>query len=167
MIQNMSLLSRRDTIKSLLETQIKEEDIIVSSTGKISRELYELEGLLGRKQNSFYMQGSMGCAVGIGLGIALNTDKQVYAITGDGALLMKLGSLATMAKANLPNLHIIVLNNNSHDSTGGQPTAFEEVRDFVAKYCQIIDVKKGSRFDLGRPKISPEEITNNFRRRFI
>jgi len=141
------------------------DGLIVSSTGKISRELFDLRKKRGEPTNDFYMMGSMGCAVGIGLGLALNTKRNVYVLTGDGALLMHLGSLATVAKYNLPNLKIIVLNNGCHDSTGGQPTNFEQVRDFVGKHCTIIDVEKGSRSDLGRPDNTPEEIVSNFMKR--
>jgi phosphonopyruvate decarboxylase len=160
------MLLREQAIDNFLNT-INPDDIVVSSTGKISRELYDLRENRGEPTNDFYMQGSMGCAVPIAFGIAMNTDKQVYALTGDGALLMKLGALATVAKINPPNLHIIVFNNNCHESTGGQPTAFKYVKDFVAKYCQIINVQKGTKSNLGRPKTTPEQITDNFRRRFL
>jgi phosphonopyruvate decarboxylase len=155
------MLTREQAIENLLDGG----GLIISSTGKISRELFDLRKKRGEPTNDFYMMGSMGCAIGIGLGLALNTKKNVYVLTGDGALLMHLGSLATVAKYNLPNLKIIVLNNGCHDSTGGQPTNFEMVRDFVGKHCTIIDVEKGSRSDLGRPDITPEEMVANFMKR--
>ena len=153
-------MNREQTIYNLLN-EIG-DGLIVSSTGKMSRELFELRQKRGEPTNDFYMTGSMGCAVPIGLGIALNTKKQVYVLTGDGALLMKLGSLATVLEHKPDNLHIIVLNNNCHDSTGGQATAFLRVQDFVVRHCRVIDIEEGTRSDLGRPTISPQEIKNNF-----
>jgi phosphonopyruvate decarboxylase len=152
------------TREKALEDLLNEigNDIIISSTGKMSRELFELRKKRGEPTNDFYMMGSMGCAIGIGLGVALNTKKTVYVLTGDGALLMHLGSLATVAKLNLPNLKIIVINNGCHESTGGQLHNFEMVRDFVSKHCVIIDVEKGCRSDLGRPDITPKQMVDNF-----
>jgi phosphonopyruvate decarboxylase len=154
-------MTREQIIEQFLK-RIKPNDLVISSNGKISRELYELRLKKGEPTNDFYMLGSMGCAVSIGLGVALNTKKQVFVITGDGALLMKLGSLATVAKYRLPNLHIIVLNNNCHDTTGGQPTNFKEVRPFVEEHCEVIDVERGTRDDLGRVNMTPEQIRDAF-----
>ncbi len=154
-------MTREEAINSVLD-RINPEDLVVSSTGKISRELFELRKKRGEPTNDFYMMGSMGCAVGIGLGLALNTIKKVYVLTGDGALLMHLGSLATVIAAKPENLEIIVLNNGVHDSTGGQPTNFEAIKGFVESFCTVTDVEKGSRSDLGRPDISPEAMTFGF-----
>lgn len=159
-------MTREQAIENFLK-KIEPEDLVISSNGKISRELYELRVKRGEPAHDFYMIGSMGCAVAIGLGVALNTKKKVFVLTGDGALLMKLGSLATVAKHNTDNLHIVVLNNDCHDSTGGQPTNFEQVRDFVGKHCEIIDVEKGCRSDLGRVLLSPEQIKDNFMKKVM
>lgn len=153
-------MNREQAIYNLLD-EIG-DGLVISSTGRISRELFELREKRGEPTTDFYMAGSMGCAVPIGLGVALNTKKQVFILTGDGALLMKFGSLATVLEHKLDNLHIIVLNNNCHDSTGGQATAFLKIKDFVSKHCRVIDIDKGTRQDLGRPSISPLEIKNNF-----
>ena len=93
--------------------------IIVGSLGTISRDLAEIS-----HKHKFLIKGAMGCATGIGLGIALNTKKKVYVFIGDGALLMKMGSLATISKYAPSNLKIIILDNGCHDSCGGQPTNF-------------------------------------------
>lgn len=151
--------SRERAISKLLD-RIPEESLVIASTGKIARELFELRVKRKEPTNDFYMMGSMGCAVPIGLGVALNTEKEVYVLTGDGALLMKLGSLATVGEQK--NLHIIVLNNECHDSTGGQPTNFEEVKHFVREKCQVLDVEPGSRKDLGRPTITPKQMVKKF-----
>lgn len=135
--------------------------LVVCSNGKMGRVLFALRKKRGEPNDDLILQGSMGASISVGLGIALNTDKQVYVLTGDGALLMKLGSLATVAKAKLDNLHLIVLNNGVYESTGGQPTTFEKVRDFVSKYCRVIDIERGYG-DLPRPNISCQQIKNNF-----
>lgn len=104
--------------------------IIVGSLGTISKDLIELDN---KKNRIIPIKGAMGCAVGVGLGIALNSDKQVYVLIGDGALLMKLGSLATVAKCNPINLKIIVLDNGCHASCGGQPTNFRYMKKYIEK----------------------------------
>ena len=153
-------MRREQEILNLLN-RISEEDLVITSNGKIGRELFEARKKRKEPNDDFIMAGSMGGAIGIGYGVALNTDKHVYVLTGDGALLMKLGSLATIGEK-LDNLHIVVFNNESYDSTGGQPTDFKEVKWFVKQYCQVIDVEKGAREDLGRPDITPEQIAKNF-----
>jgi phosphonopyruvate decarboxylase len=161
---------------------------VVATTGKMSRELWELDDRDNSKGNRFYMVGSMGCAAGFGLGIARAQPKRpVIVVDGDGALLMKLGSLATIGSLAPTNLHHIVLDNGAHESTGGQPTPSPAV-DFAlmaiaAGYrsaATVSDPKEllavaerqlssdgptllrvmittGARDDLGRPKLSPRD----------
>ena len=157
-------MTREKVLNKILD-KIDSKDLVICSLGKMSRELFELRKKRGEPNDDFLVMGSMGASVGIGLGVALNTKKKVYVLTGDGALLMKLGSLATVLKYKPKNLEIIVLNNYAHDSTGGQPTAFKEVEDFVKKHCRIINVEKGARKNLGRPDISCKEIRDNFMRK--
>lgn len=76
--------------------------------------------------------------MGVGLGIALNTKKQVYVLIGDGAFVMKMGFMATFRKYAPKNLHIIVLNNGKHASCGGQETAFNFIKHKVP--FQIIEI---------------------------
>lgn len=96
---------------------------VVSTTGKLSRELYELDDREHTRRNRFYMVGSMGCAAGFGLGIArAQPERPVIVLDGDGALLMKLGSLATAGSLQAANYHHVVFDNGAHESTGGQPT---------------------------------------------
>jgi thiamine pyrophosphate-dependent acetolactate synthase large subunit-like protein len=94
-------------------SSLSDDAIIVGSLGTISK---DLEG----RKNAVLVKGAMGCAVGVGLGIALNTKKKVIVAIGEGALLMKLGSLATVARYRPKNLEIIIINNGVYASTGGQ-----------------------------------------------
>jgi sulfopyruvate decarboxylase subunit beta len=97
---------------------------IVSSNGFMSRDLFEMN----EKESNFYMIGSMGLASSIGLGIALkNPKKRVFIFDGDGNILMNLGSLVTIGSLKPKNLVHAVFDNNSHESTGGQPTNSSKV----------------------------------------
>ncbi|MDR0287090.1 MAG: phosphonopyruvate decarboxylase, partial [Clostridiales bacterium] len=97
LIESKAFLSREDAIKTVIE-QIEKDSIVVSTTGMISRELYELRGQKNQGHNhDFLTVGSMGHASQIGLGIALNKpEKKVYCFDGDGAMLMHLGGLSSI-----------------------------------------------------------------------
>ena len=98
---------------------------------KTGRELYEIED----SQNNFYMVGSMGCVSSIGLGMSIaKKDKKFIAIDGDGALLMRLGNLATNGYYSPANLLHILLDNHSYDSTGGQMTVSQH-NEFYRDGC--------------------------------
>ncbi len=97
--------------------------VYVVSTGYIARATYEV---LGHQDSVFYMNGSMGLAPGIGLGIALNTKKDVVVVTGDASLLMHLGLTHTIRDMSLANLFVYVLDNNCHESVGEQKCAHLE-----------------------------------------
>ncbi|GAA4781486.1 phosphonopyruvate decarboxylase [Olivibacter ginsenosidimutans] len=115
-------LSREQAINEVLQ-QLGTFDVIVSTTGKTSRELFELRQRQQQSsQRDFLTVGSMGHASQIALGIALYTKKRVYCLDGDGAILMHMGSLAITGFSNAKNLCHIVFNNGAHDSVGGQPT---------------------------------------------
>lgn len=93
---------------------------LIATTGFTARALY----LAGDRPNHFYMVGSMGCSSSLGLGIALSTPEiRTVVIDGDGAILMRLGTMATLGELAPPNLVHIVLDNGMHESTGGQPTS--------------------------------------------
>lgn len=113
--------------------------IIVGSLGNISKTLQELDN---KKNRLVLIKGAMGCVTGVGLGIALNTSKKVIVLIGDGAFLMKQGSMATILKYKPKNLEIIILNNNRHESCGGQPTNFQFIRDYLpSSFFKIKDIE--------------------------
>ena len=103
------------------------EAAVVATTGKTGRELFTCED----RPQQLYQVGSMGCASAMGLGIALNTQRPVLVLDGDGAALMKLGTVATVGAHAPGNLIHVVLDNGVHDSTGGQATVSPNV-DFAA-----------------------------------
>jgi phosphonopyruvate decarboxylase len=96
------------------------EAVYVASTGYVSRAVHDVAG---SDHHVFCMQGSMGLAPALGLGIALHTDRPVVVINGDGALLMGLGSTHTLRDHAPENLFHYVLDNGCHESVGGQPCA--------------------------------------------
>lgn len=105
---------------------ITPEAAIVSNLGVAS---YVLAGVEDRPRN-FYQWGSMGLTTSLGLGVAQSIDGPVTVLEGDGSLLMSLGTLATVGRYHPPNLTIVVFDNRSYATTGGQPTHSETV-DFV------------------------------------
>ena len=107
--------------------------VIVATTGKTGRELFELREARGEDHaHDFLTVGSMGHAGAIALGIALHAPaRRVILLDGDGAALMHMGALATIGAAAPPNLTHILLNNEAHESVGGAPTAAHSV-DFPA-----------------------------------
>lgn len=117
---------------------IPQNSVVVSTTGMISRELYEIRKK-SKVENScdFYTVGSMGHASQIALGIGIQRpDKTIYCFDGDGAVLMHMGGLATIGQAKLRNYIHVVFNNGAHDSVGGQPTVgFETHLCEIAKAC--------------------------------
>lgn len=116
-------LSREEAIQTVASS-LGPKDVIVSTTGMISRELFEYRAAKGqRHERDFLTVGSMGHASQIALGIALErTDRKVWCFDGDGAALMHLGSMAIVADKAPANFVHVVFNNGAHDSVGGQPT---------------------------------------------
>lgn len=114
-------------------TRITGEDPVVSTTGKASRELFEIREKNGQPHSfDFLTVGSMGHSSSIALGIALQKpEKKVWIIDGDGAALMHMGAIAIMGSRKPQNVVHIVINNGAHETVGGQPTAMADV-DLVA-----------------------------------
>lgn len=116
-------LSREEAIQKVAAS-LSAKDVIVSTTGMISRELFEYRMAQGQgHERDFLTVGSMGHASQIALGIALEkTDRRVWCFDGDGAALMHLGSVAIIADKAPENFVHVIFNNGAHDSVGGQPT---------------------------------------------
>lgn len=162
---------------------------VIASTGKSGRELFTLDD----RDQHLYQVGSMGCASGMALGIALNSDRKVFALDGDGALLMKMGALATVGAYRPKNMIHVVLDNGVHDSTGGQSTVSasvefaeiavssgyvtaakcDSVTGLVKAYTAALAsdgphlvhmrIQPGSLKELGRPTVKPPEVARRFR----
>jgi phosphonopyruvate decarboxylase len=134
--ENDNRMIREEIIEHIVS--VSQNNPIVSTTGKISRELFEIREK--KKQNhshDFLTVGSMGHCSSIALGIAMQKpEKRIWIIDGDGAVLMHMGALATIGSAQLNNIVHIVINNGSHESVGGQPTVMNKV-DLcaIAKAC--------------------------------
>tara|TARA_Y100001938_G_scaffold151101_1_gene245989 strand:- start:9093 stop:9560 length:468 start_codon:yes stop_codon:yes gene_type:complete len=107
------MLSRKKAIEYIFERH--PDAVFVTNTGYISRAVYDM---YPNNKNIFYMQGSMGLAPCIGLGMATNTDKEVVVLSGDAALLMHLGITHTIDDRELGNLFVYVLDNGCHESVG-------------------------------------------------
>ncbi|WP_363178156.1 phosphonopyruvate decarboxylase [Vulcanococcus sp.] len=184
-------IRREEAIRQVL-SMVPASAAIVSTTGMISRELYELREETGNQHNrDFLTVGGMGHASQIAAGIAFaQPNRRVVCIDGDGSLLMHTGSLAVSADCS--NLVHIVLNNEAHDSVGGQPTkgntlrfdhiayalgykhvdiaiSSDEIREKLARMFTLKDsafleirCKRGARMDLGRPRCSPVNNKKEF-----
>jgi phosphonopyruvate decarboxylase len=130
-------LSREEALKLAVD-QLSTRDIVVSTTGKVSRELFEYRETLHQDHSKdFLTVGSMGHSSQIALGIAqVKPSRDVYCLDGDGALIMHMGALVTIGASNAKNLKHIIFNNGAHDSVGGQPTAgFNIDIPSIAKAC--------------------------------
>lgn len=116
-------MSREEAIRTVAAA-LSDRDCIVSTTGMISRELFEYrESVNQGHERDFLTVGSMGHASQIALGIALSQpDRRVWCFDGDGATIMHMGSLAIVASKAPCNYIHVVFNNGAHDSVGGQPT---------------------------------------------
>jgi phosphonopyruvate decarboxylase len=134
--ENEFELLREEAIHHILD-RLSENEIVVSTTGKSSREVYEYRAAKGRgHQNDFLTVGSMGHTSQIALGIALNTGRDVICLDGDGSVIMHMGSLCINGSVAPANFKHIVLNNGAHDSVGGQPTLGLEISiPEIAKAC--------------------------------
>ncbi|MBR2539981.1 MAG: phosphonopyruvate decarboxylase [Mogibacterium sp.] len=133
--KNDNKLIREDIVRHIID--VTGDDPIVSTTGKTSRELFELR--VAREEthgHDFLTVGSMGHSSSIALGVALHKpDKKVWIIDGDGAMLMHMGAMALIGSYAPRNVVHIVVNNSSHESVGGQPT--------VAGNLDIVRIAEG------------------------
>jgi phosphonopyruvate decarboxylase len=181
-------LIRTEALQAVLES-LAGDEAILGTTGKTGRELFTLAD----RPSHLYVVGGMGTASAIGFGLARTQPKlPVVVLDGDGAALMKLGSFATIGNYQPANLLHILLDNESHDSTGGQRTV-SGVVDFVGvaaatNYRHAISaerpddvraavqflrqqagpsllhvrIRPGSPKNLGRPTVKPHEVKERF-----
>jgi phosphonopyruvate decarboxylase len=136
--------SRRELLAAVQQATTP-GDIVVATTGYTGRELYALDD----RPNQLYLVGSMGCASSVGLGLALAApSRRIVVVDGDGAALMHLGAMATLGHERPANLVHVLLDNEAHDSTGGQPTA-SATADLaqVARACGYPRVVRASTAD--------------------
>ena len=179
-------LTREQALEQILAA-IEPDALVVSTTGKTSREIFEIRERRGQDHaHDFLTVGSMGHTASIALGLSLGTDRPVYCVDGDGSFLMHMGGMAVAASVAGPNFHYILINNGAHESVGGQPTVALDIdvegvlravgfrQALSAKTTGEVDagvavlgkellaalvvyVNQGSRADLGRPTIAPEQ----------
>ncbi len=139
-------MSREEAIGLILDS-LPADAAVVSTTGMISREVFELREQSGcGHHRDFLTVGSMGHASQIALGIALGQQQRpVYCLDGDGAAIMHMGGMAIIGQTGVKNLVHIILNNGAHDSVGGQPTAGLET-DFcsIASSCGYLNASSVS-----------------------
>lgn len=134
--ENPYTLRREEIIEHIVKAS--RGDVVVATTGKAGRELFEIRERNGEShETDFLTVGSMGHSSSIALGIALNKpERKVWCVDGDGAVLMHMGSLAILGSHRPSNMVHIVINNGAHESVGGMPTVADEI-DLagVAKAC--------------------------------
>jgi len=144
-------LTRERAIELVIAT-LAEEAIVVTTTGKTSRELYELrERARQRHDCDFLMVGSMGHASQLALGLALGCPRRpVVCLDGDGAAIMHMGGMAVIGGSGADNLRHVILNNGSYDSVGGQPTPSRQLR--------FADLALACRYRWARRAGDPDEL---------
>lgn len=126
--RNTKVMSRFD-VTSRLIAKLKHEEAVIGGIGNTNFDLWAA----GHRPQNFYMLGSMGLAFPIALGVALaQPDRRVFALEGDGSLLMQLGALSTIATLKPKNLVMVVMDNGIYQITGAQPTPAAGVADIVA-----------------------------------
>ena len=189
----IDLMIREEALKIILKN-IDNDAVIVSTTGKTSREIFEIrEKNNDSHERDFLTVGSMGHCSSIALGIALaKPHRKVYCIDGDGSMLMHFGSMASIVSKKPQNFRYILLNNEVHESVGGQETAakylnisaiikamgiknvytvknkemiYENIDLFISSNGPSfleVKIKPGSREDLGRPTIKPVKNKDSF-----
>ena len=181
-------LTRTEALTLLLET-LSGDEAIIATTGKTGRELFTISD----RPNHLYVVGGMGTASAIGFGVAHALPRQpVVVFDGDGAALMKMGSLATIGFYQPGNFLHVILDNEVHDSTGGQQTvsstvrfaqvaaavnyqaafsvdrsedirtAVRELRERAGPSLLHVKIRPGSPAELGRPTVKPHEVKERF-----
>lgn len=190
-----SQMMSREAALEIINAQLGADDLVIATTGKTARELYELQVSAKGECSAFLTVGAMGHASSIATSVAISRpDKRVICLDGDGAMIMHMGALPMIGALKPKNLVHVLLNNQVHESVGGQPTSMSNINvgSLVhaigyAEYISIesesellsfwqeahfeqgpclveIKIKIGARTDLGRPKPSPYENSRAFRK---
>lgn len=137
--KNQYSMTREEIIRHIV--RFSGEDPVISTTGKASRELFEIREQKGQShQYDFLTVGSMGHASSIALGVSINQpNRRCWCIDGDGALLMHMGAIATIGFFKPRNLIHIVINNGAHETVGGMPTVAADMEcAAIAKACGYV-----------------------------
>lgn len=144
-------MSREEAIRTVAAS-IPANAVIVSTTGMISRELFEYRTAMGEgHERDFLTVGSMGHASMIALGIALqHPERRVYCFDGDGASIMHLGNMAIVGSKRPENYVHIIFNNGAHDSVGGQPT--------VGHQIDLVEIAHAMQYNHAERVSRPEEL---------
>lgn len=192
--RNSYTMTREEAL-NVIVNGLTEEEFIVSTTGKTSREIFEIRQANGTGHgNDFLTVGSMGHASSLAFGMSLFTERNIYCIDGDGALIMHMGGLAVACEKAGDNFKYILINNGCHESVGGQPTiaykinveeilkgfgfrsvitaknaeevaaGLQELKEH-GKTALLIYTNEKSRSDLGRPTTTPKENKLEFERK--
>ncbi len=184
-------LSREEALDNILKS-LEGDEFVVSTTGKTSREIFELREKYGQDHShDFLTVGSMGHTSSIAFGVSVGSEKGVYCVDGDGSFIMHMGAFPVIADKAPDNFHYILINNGAHESVGGQPTVAlkmdaeaillasgfrkvlsakseDEIRAGVAYLrenplsAMVVYCHQGSRADLGRPTKTPIENKEAF-----
>jgi phosphonopyruvate decarboxylase len=185
-------VSRQEALREVVARTAPGSTAILASTGYCGRELYAIAD----RPNQIYMVGSMGCVLPWALGLALaRPDLNVLAVDGDGAALMRMGAMATVGAYGPPNLKHLLLDNGTHDSTGGQATVSPSISfagvAAACGYSRAVEgedlgelgawleepwhsgpsfarlwIRTGTPADLPRPSISPVDVKRRFMQHF-
>lgn len=181
---NGAPVTREEALEALLSC-LGSDDLVVSTTGKTSREVFEIRERNGQGHaNDFLTVGGMGHTSSIAYGMSLGTDADVWCIDGDGSFLMHMGAFPVMAQKMPSNFRYVLNVNGAHESVGGQPTVGQRIdvpailrASGFAEVCEaskpeeiqagvaalragagralVITTRQGSRSDLGRPTTTP------------
>lgn len=187
-------LSREEALETIIEN-LSDDDFIVSTTGKTSREIFEIREKNNQGHaNDFLTVGSMGHTSSLALGISMFSKRNIFCIDGDGSFIMHMGGLAVTVQNCKDNFKYILINNGCHESVGGQPTisnnidipailkgfGFEKVFNIYkkeefenvipvlknnGKTAVIVNTNDKSRKNLGRPTTSPQFNKEEFQKK--
>ena len=191
-VENAAVFKREEALAEILNLA-DPDDLFISTTGKTSRELFELRAKRGESQRDFLTVGSMGHTSSIAFGTALGKpDKRLICLDGDGSFIMHMGAMPVIGSRKPANLIHVILNNQAHESVGGQPTAagkmdleaiskacgynayhsardvlslqraWKDLDNFQGPQLLEISITVGSRSDLGRPTSTPQENKQAF-----